>query len=85
MIGAGPIGTRFTIDSNHFLFNRHLHGVVSGNSRPSIDIPKYVDFFMAGKLPLDRLVTREYSLAQINEAMQALEGSDPGRGVVRFQ
>lgn len=83
VIGAGPAGTAFSVDANAFLFNRHLHGVVGGNIRPTVDIPRFVDLFMAGHLPLDRLVTRTYPLDRINEAFSALDGTtDPGRGVI---
>jgi Zn-dependent alcohol dehydrogenase len=55
--------------------------VLLGNVRPSIDIPRYVDLYAKGRLPLDRLVTRTYRLDGINDAFAAMEKST-GRGVV---
>jgi len=46
---------------------RTVRGVVQGDSRPREFIPRLVDLFMAGKMPLDRLITR-YDLAEINRA-----------------
>src|SRR5712692_6234453 len=71
IVGAAPAGSRFSFPTDGFLSNKHLHGVMMGNSRPSVDIPRYVELFRQGKLPLDRLVTRSYSLDQINEAFHA--------------
>ncbi len=56
---------------------------MQGNVRATVDIPRYVDLYAAGKLPLDRLVTRTYPLDAINDAIAALEQS-VGRGVVVF-
>jgi aryl-alcohol dehydrogenase len=40
---------------------------VQGDSRPREFIPHLVDLFMAGRMPLDRLVNR-YPLSEINRA-----------------
>jgi aryl-alcohol dehydrogenase len=40
---------------------------VQGDSRPRDFIPRLVDLFMAGRFPLDRLVTT-YDFAAINQA-----------------
>ena len=83
VVGAAPPGTRFPFPTDGFIRNKHLHGVMQGNVRASVDIPRYVDLYAAGKLPLDRLVTRRYPLEGINDAFAALEHS-VGRGVIVF-
>ena len=83
VVGAAPPGTRFPFPTDGFIRNKHLHGVMQGNVRATVDIPRYVDLYAAGKLPLDRLVTRTYPLDAINDAIAALEQS-VGRGVVVF-
>jgi pimeloyl-ACP methyl ester carboxylesterase len=35
-----------------------VRGVIQGDSRPRDFIPRLVDLFMAGRMPLDRLITR---------------------------
>lgn len=84
VIGAAPPGTTFPFTTEGFIRNKHLHGVMQGNVRASVDIPRYVDLYAAGKLPLDRLVTRSYPLEGINDALAALEHS-VGRGVIVFR
>ena len=83
VVGAAPPGTRFPFPTDGFIRNKHLHGVMQGNVRATIDIPRYVDLYAKGKLPLDRLVTRTYPLDRINDAFAALEHS-VGRGVIVF-
>ena len=83
IVGAAPPGTRFPFPTDGFIRNKHLHGVLQGNVRAHVDIPRYVDLYARGVLPLDRLVTRTYRLDEINDALGALERG-VGRGVVVF-
>jgi Zn-dependent alcohol dehydrogenase len=83
LVGAPAPGTTFSFPTDGFLRNKNFHGVTLGNVRPSIDIPRYVDLYAKGRLPLDRLVTRTYGLDDINAALGALE-TTAGRGVVVF-
>ena len=46
------------------------------------DMPKIMDMYLSGRLNLDDLITRRYSLDQINEAYNNLERGDVGRGVI---
>ena len=44
-----------------------MRGVIQGDSRPRDFIPRLVDLFMAGRMRLDRFITR-YDFADINRA-----------------
>lgn len=83
IVGAAPPGTRFSFPTDGFIGNKHLHGVLLGNVNAAVDIPRYVELYARGKLPLDQLVTRTYRLEAINEALAVMERS-VGRGVVVF-
>lgn len=83
VVGAAPPGTTFPFGTDGFIRNKHLHGVMQGNVRATIDIPRYVDLYARGRLPLDRMVTRTYGLDETNEALAALEHGT-GRGVLVF-
>ena len=43
------------------LIGKTITGTLQGNIRPPLDVPKYVHFPMAGKLPIDKLITRNYT------------------------
>ncbi len=48
----------------------------------SVDMPRIVDLYLSGLLNLDDLITRRYSLDQINEAFEDLNRGEVGRGVI---
>jgi Zn-dependent alcohol dehydrogenase len=62
--------------------DKRLIGSVYGSGRPLEDIVRLVEWYRHGKLKLRELVTRTYSLSQINEALAALAGSEGARGVI---
>ena len=47
-------------------------------------MPKLTDLYHAGKLNLDELVVRRYTLDQINEAYDDMDQGEIGRGVIVF-
>src|SRR5438876_1072322 len=59
-----------------------IKGWVYGSARPRVDMPRLIDLYMNKKLKLDELVTRTYSLDEVNEAMTALEKGEVARSVV---
>jgi len=59
-------------------------GTIYGDSQPQKDIPELLAMYRDGKLKLDELVTRTYTLDQVNEAYtDTLEGRTI-RGVIEF-
>jgi len=82
--GMAPIDKVISIAPFEFLIGKTITGTLQGNIRPPVDVPKYVDLFMTGKLPIDKLITRNYSLDHINEAFQAFEKGEVIRSVIRF-
>lgn len=57
-------------------------GSLYGSSRPSVDIPKILDLYQAGLLPLDRMISATYPLAAINEAFDDMAAGRLTRGVL---
>jgi len=56
-----------------------------GSMRLSVDIPKLVNLYKAGKLKLDELITKRYPLEKINEAIEAVERGEALRNVIVFE
>lgn len=67
LVGSARAGTEVSFEMPVLQGGRTVRGVVQGDSRPREFIPRLVDLFMAGDMPLDRLITR-YDFAQINRA-----------------
>lgn len=74
--GSNGTGRRLSIDPTQ-LMGRTLHGVIEGDSVPSLQITRLIELHAAGRFPLDKLV-RTYRLAEINEAVA---DSEAGRTV----
>jgi Zn-dependent alcohol dehydrogenase len=61
-----------------------LTGSRYGSSRPLDDFARFVDLYLAGKLELDALITRQYALEDVNEAHRALAAGENMRGLIVF-
>jgi S-(hydroxymethyl)glutathione dehydrogenase/alcohol dehydrogenase len=61
---------------------KRLIGSAYGSGRPPEDIRRVVDWFQEGRLKLRELVSRTYSLDQVNDALSALAASEGARGVI---
>jgi S-(hydroxymethyl)glutathione dehydrogenase/alcohol dehydrogenase len=55
-----------------------------GSVNPREDFPKLLNLFERGKLDLERMVTRTYSIDQAPEAFQDLEQGANARGVIVY-
>ena len=85
LAGNPAPGARVAIDPFHLIKGRRLVGTWGGETDPDNDIPRYVAAFRAGRLPLERLITDEYPLDDINQALDDLEAGRVGRGVIRLK
>jgi len=63
---------------------RTLKGSYIGSCVPSRDVPRFVAMFRAGRLPVDRLLSEEIPLEQINEGLDRLARGESIRQVVRM-
>jgi Zn-dependent alcohol dehydrogenase len=61
---------------------KRLVGSAYGSGRPPEDIRRLVEWFQEGRLKLRELVSRTYSLDQVNDALSALAASEGARGVI---
>jgi len=67
LVGSARAGTEVSFEMPWLQGGRTVRGVIQGDSRPRDFIPHLVDLFMAGRMPLDRLITR-YAFAEVNSA-----------------
>lgn len=63
---------------------RTLKGSYIGDADPERDVPRYVELFRLGRLPVDRLMTKTITLDQINAAFDDLAEGRTVRTVVTF-
>ncbi|WP_416566300.1 NDMA-dependent alcohol dehydrogenase [Nocardia testacea] len=67
------------------LFKKTVKGSLFGDCNPTYDIPRILDLYVAGKFKLDELLTRTYTLDQINLGYDDLLHGKNIRGVVTHQ
>jgi len=66
------------------LLQKSLQGSIFGGGNPQHDIPAILELYKLGQINLDDMVTREYTLEQINDGYRdMLEGRNI-RGIIRF-
>ena len=55
-----------------------------GSNRFRVDMPRYVDFYLDGKLKLDDMISRRLELEQINGAFDEMRRGEVARSVIVF-
>jgi S-(hydroxymethyl)glutathione dehydrogenase/alcohol dehydrogenase len=84
VIGMIPVGQKVEIDGYMFLTERKLQGSNMGSNRFRIDMPKYLDFYLQGRLNLDDMISRRGKLEDVNDAFRAMKAGEVARTVLMF-
>ena len=85
VIGLGPTGGKVAVDNFDLITKeRRLAGSFYGTAQPRNDFPRFVNLYKAGKLKLDELVTKRYSIYEANEAFEDLKAGQLARGLIVF-
>ncbi len=85
IVGMAPQGTQSSFDPLMFVNKEtRLIGTWYGSARPRIDFPRIIELTLAGKLKVNELISRRYSLDQINEGFERLGRGEVARGVIVF-
>ena len=66
-------------------WQRNIQGHVFGMCNPLSDIPRLLRLYRAGQLKLEELITRRYSLDEVNQGYQDLDDGKLIRGVIRHE
>ncbi|RYF90636.1 MAG: alcohol dehydrogenase, partial [Caulobacteraceae bacterium] len=84
VIGMIPVGVNIELHGADFLAEKRIQGSLMGSNRFPVDMPRFVDFYMAGKLKLDQMISRRIRLDQVNEAFDELKRGELARSVIVF-
>jgi len=77
-------GNTISIDPYELICGKQIRGSWGGGSNPDLDIPIFAELYLQGKLPLEKLITKRYSLEAINEALDDLENHRVGRPLIEI-
>ncbi|MCX6215303.1 alcohol dehydrogenase catalytic domain-containing protein [Spirosoma sp.] len=78
------IEQEITIDMNLFEWDKIYINPLYGKCRPEVDIPILLNLYQKGDLILDDLVTRTYSLHQLDQAFDDMLNGRNAKGVLVF-
>lgn len=84
VVGMIPVTDKVSIPGWQLLGEKSLRGSLMGSNLFPVDVPRLVDFYMAGKLRLDELIARRIGLGEVNEAFAEMKGGKVARSVVIF-
>ena len=84
IIGMVPEGQMIEIHGADLIDDKRLQGSNMGSNHFRVDMPRYVDFYMNGKLKLDDMISRRIGLEEINEAFDDMKAGEVARSVIVF-
>jgi S-(hydroxymethyl)glutathione dehydrogenase / alcohol dehydrogenase len=84
VIGMIPVGQKIELEGSVFLREKRIQGCSMGSNRFKVDMPKYVDFYLQGRLRLDEMITRRGRLEDVNDAFRAMKAGEVARTVLMF-
>ncbi len=83
---VAPI-TQMDVQLNLFnlaMYNQTLMGTVFGSVSPRVQVPKLLALYQSGQLDIDELITKEYTLDEVQQGYDDLHAGINVRGVVRL-
>lgn len=80
--GLVPMGVMIELPGLALLQERRLQGSNMGSNHFPVDIPRYAQFYLQGRLNLDDLIARHIRLDEIETAFDALREGSTARSVI---
>ncbi len=86
LAGLAPMGSTTNLPGSVITRQeKTVTGTYYGSADTARDFPLYADLYLNGKLPLDTLISKTYSLEQVNEAFDDMLAGKLARGVIVFE
>lgn len=67
------------------LQEKKILGSYMGSNRFRFDMPRYVDFYLDGRLDLDSMISSRLPLDEVNQAFEAMRKGEAARQVIVFE
>ena len=84
IIGMIPPGEMVQLHGPDFLSEKKIQGSMMGSNRFRVDMPRFVDFYLQGKLHLDDMISSRIKLGDVTDALLALDTGEVARSVIVF-
>ena len=84
LVGVPNKNDKVTIYTLPIHFNQILKGSHGGDSVPDKEIPRYIRLIEKRKMTLEGLITHEFSLDKINDAIALVRKGEAGRVIIKM-
>ncbi len=85
LVGVVPLTKLVPISAADLVLQeKKITGSYMGSNRFRFDMPKYVDFYLDGRLYLDEMISSRIELAEVNEAFDRMRKGEAARQVIVF-
>jgi S-(hydroxymethyl)glutathione dehydrogenase/alcohol dehydrogenase len=84
VIGVAGAGQEISTRPFQLVTGRTWKGTAFGGARGRTDVPKIVDWYMAGKIQIDPMITHRLTLDEINKGFELMHSGESIRSVVVY-
>lgn len=85
IVGMMPYGENIEIPGYEvFIMEKRLQGSMMGSNAFRVDMPRYIDMYLDGRLLLDEMISEHISLEEINDGYEKMRQRIGTRTVVDF-
>ncbi|WP_307835302.1 Zn-dependent alcohol dehydrogenase [Streptomyces adelaidensis] len=84
VVGVTRAGETIQLPAEAMMLEKRIQGSKMGSSQFRLDIPLYCRLYLDGRIMLDELVSETIDLADINQGLEKLDGSDGIRSLIAF-
>ena len=84
VIGNAPKGQTVVLDPWQFNQGKSLLGTWGGDAKPDRDFPRFASLITEREIDVEPLLSKSYSLEEINDALEDLELGKIGRPIIKM-
>jgi len=85
LVGVVPVTEMVSISAADLtLQEKKITGSFMGSNRFRFDMPKYIDFYLDGRLHLDEMISSRLPLHEVNDAFDRMRKGEVARQVIVF-
>ena len=85
LVGVVPLGKMVPLHAAEItLQEKRVVGSMMGSNRFRIDMPRYVDFYLDGRLKLDEMISARIPLEEVNNSIESMKKGEVARSVIVF-
>jgi S-(hydroxymethyl)glutathione dehydrogenase/alcohol dehydrogenase len=86
LVGVVPVGVGVEFQGlDIVLQGKTIVGSMMGSNRFRIDMPRFVDFYLDGRLKLDEMISTRLALREVNDAFEKMKAGEIARSVITFE